>query len=327
MLIGLAVAVARRDRAGPAARPAAAPGRGRRARDGRRPPATSGSRRRDRPRSPRSRTRSTRCPARWRPARAGSATSCCPSRTSCAPRSPRSPASPSRSPTASPPATTCGRSGGPCSARPAGWTGWSATCWTWPGWARQDFRIDRQPVDLTALVGSAARRLAGPLRGGRRRLPGRRCRRDRWSLVTDPTRVRQILDGLAENALRVTPAGAPVVLALAEPTRPAVLQVRDGGPGPDPGRLRGRVRAVGALRALPGRPPGRHRRRPRPGARADHPARRHRGGRPRARGRRLLHRPAAAARPGPVRPTTTPIPTAYGGPVFGGGSGAGRRGR
>ncbi len=81
-------------------------------------------RRRDRPRSPRSRTPSTRCRRRWRPARAGSGTSCCPSRTSCAPRSPRSPASPSRSPTASPPATTCGRSGGPCSARPGGWTGW-----------------------------------------------------------------------------------------------------------------------------------------------------------------------------------------------------------
>jgi signal transduction histidine kinase len=49
--------------------------------------------------------------------------------------------------------------------------------------------------------------------------------------VTDPTRVRQILDGLAENALRVTPAGAPIVLALAAQHGWAVLQVRDGGPG------------------------------------------------------------------------------------------------
>jgi two-component system OmpR family sensor kinase len=49
---------------------------------------------------------------------------------------------------------------------------------------------------------------------------------------TDPRRLRQVLDGLAENALRVTPAGAPVVLSLAvSPAGPAVLQVRDGGPG------------------------------------------------------------------------------------------------
>lgn len=49
--------------------------------------------------------------------------------------------------------------------------------------------------------------------------------------VADPRRLRQVLDGLAENALRVTPAGAPITLSLAPP---AVLQVRDGGPGLDP---------------------------------------------------------------------------------------------
>ncbi|MBL7523349.1 sensor histidine kinase, partial [Frankia sp. CNm7] len=36
--------------------------------------------------------------------------------------------------------------------------------------------------------------------------------------VTDAARLRQIVDGLAENALRVVPAGAPIVLAVrAEP--------------------------------------------------------------------------------------------------------------
>ncbi len=44
-------------------------------------------------------------------------------------------------------------------------------------------------------------------------------------------RVRQVLDGLAENALRVTPAGRPIVLALRHEGRLAVLEVRDGGPG------------------------------------------------------------------------------------------------
>jgi signal transduction histidine kinase len=42
----------------------------------------------------------------------------------------------------------------------------------------------------------------------------------------DARRLRQVIDGLLENALRVTPAGRPVVLSLS-----SVLQVRDGGPG------------------------------------------------------------------------------------------------
>lgn len=48
---------------------------------------------------------------------------------------------------------------------------------------------------------------------------------------TDPRRLRQVVDGLAENAVRATPAGAPVVLALRAGPGVAVLEVRDGGPG------------------------------------------------------------------------------------------------
>ncbi|MEV4310722.1 HAMP domain-containing sensor histidine kinase [Actinocrispum sp. NPDC049592] len=44
---------------------------------------------------------------------------------------------------------------------------------------------------------------------------------------TDPRRLRQALDGLMENALRVTPSGRPIVLSLLGRT----FQVRDGGPG------------------------------------------------------------------------------------------------
>lgn len=47
----------------------------------------------------------------------------------------------------------------------------------------------------------------------------------------DAQRLRQALDGLLENALRVTPRGAPIVLSVAAETGEAVLQVRDGGPG------------------------------------------------------------------------------------------------
>jgi two-component system OmpR family sensor kinase len=93
-----------------------------------------------------------------------------------------------------------------------------------------DFRIDLRPVDLTELV-----RAAGDVWRARCAAVGVEARTDLPAhpvlCVTDPTRVRQILDGLAENALRVTPAGRPVVLGLYETPGAAVLQVRDGGPG------------------------------------------------------------------------------------------------
>lgn len=98
-----------------------------------------------------------------------------------------------------------------------------------------DFRIDLQPVDLVELVRAAAstwRHRCEP--------EGVELRLDvpptPIVVQTDPGRVRQILDGLAENALRVTPSGAPIVLAVRRDAGPghgedAVLEVRDGGPG------------------------------------------------------------------------------------------------
>lgn len=52
--------------------------------------------------------------------------------------------------------------------------------------------------------------------------------------VTDARRVRQVIDGLAGNALRVLPAGSPLVLAARADAAGVVLQVRDGGPGLQP---------------------------------------------------------------------------------------------
>jgi signal transduction histidine kinase len=48
---------------------------------------------------------------------------------------------------------------------------------------------------------------------------------------TDPGRVRQVIDGLCENALRVVPAGAPLVLAARAGEHAGIVEVRDGGPG------------------------------------------------------------------------------------------------
>lgn len=48
---------------------------------------------------------------------------------------------------------------------------------------------------------------------------------------TDAVRVRQIIDNLAANALRVTPSGRPVVLVVRPDGDEVVVEVRDGGPG------------------------------------------------------------------------------------------------
>jgi two-component system sensor histidine kinase BaeS len=90
-----------------------------------------------------------------------------------------------------------------------------------------DFHIDESPVDLTDVVSTAAMVWQD------------RCAREGVTfsvelpdapvmINTDVGRVRQIIDNLAENALRVTPSGAPIILAL---TQDAVIEIRDGGPG------------------------------------------------------------------------------------------------
>jgi two-component system OmpR family sensor kinase len=48
---------------------------------------------------------------------------------------------------------------------------------------------------------------------------------------TDPIRVRQIIDNLAENALRVSPPNSVIVLALRREDSWGIVEVRDSGPG------------------------------------------------------------------------------------------------
>jgi signal transduction histidine kinase len=102
-----------------------------------------------------------------------------------------------------------------------------------------DFVIESTDVDLTAMLADAAEVWRD------------RCERAEVRLVTevpsapiivraDPMRLRQVLDNLAENALRVTPGGGVIVLAAArempDPVDPrigacGVIEVRDSGPG------------------------------------------------------------------------------------------------
>lgn len=95
----------------------------------------------------------------------------------------------------------------------------------------QDFRVELRDTDLVALAGAAAevwrQRCAAEGVSFAVELPAP----DLPLVRTDPVRVRQIVDGLAENALRVTPAGRPIVFAVRGDGGDIVVEVRDGGPG------------------------------------------------------------------------------------------------
>ncbi|MDD2817510.1 MAG: HAMP domain-containing sensor histidine kinase [Candidatus Nanopelagicales bacterium] len=54
---------------------------------------------------------------------------------------------------------------------------------------------------------------------------------DELMAVTDPMRLRQIIDNLSENALRVSPSGSVVVLAMRRVSDGVEVEVRDSGPG------------------------------------------------------------------------------------------------
>jgi two-component system sensor histidine kinase BaeS len=96
----------------------------------------------------------------------------------------------------------------------------------------EEFRIDLALVDVTELAVAA-----GEVWRSRCRAADVIFRLEAPSTPiwchTDPSRVRQILDGLFENALRVTPPGAPIVLSVRaeEGQKTVLLEVRDGGPG------------------------------------------------------------------------------------------------
>ena len=94
-----------------------------------------------------------------------------------------------------------------------------------------EMRMDSAPVDLRGVVDGAAATW-----GHRCAAAGVDFRVEGLDapivVFGDAQRLRQALDGLLENALRVTPQGAPIVVAThTEPGGMAVLEVRDGGPG------------------------------------------------------------------------------------------------
>jgi two-component system OmpR family sensor kinase len=53
----------------------------------------------------------------------------------------------------------------------------------------------------------------------------------------DPMRLRQLLDGLVENAIRATPAGGAVVVRTKPSSSEVIIEVEDAGPGLEPGDI------------------------------------------------------------------------------------------
>lgn len=99
-----------------------------------------------------------------------------------------------------------------------------------------DFAIDRQPVEVGRLLAQATdawRGRAATLDVAVQALPVTAG----LAVSSDAQRVRQLIDGLVENALRVTPAGSAVSIAARTFGAGVVIEVRDGGPGLSPDDL------------------------------------------------------------------------------------------
>jgi two-component system sensor histidine kinase BaeS len=115
-----------------------------------------------------------------------------------------------------------------------------------------DFSLDLADVDLAEVVRSAADAWGAVARGADVELE---IVVGQGPLVvrTDGARLRQVVDGLLENALRVSPAGSRITLTATADAESAVLTIADGGPGLTPedaaeafdrGRLRERYKSL-----------------------------------------------------------------------------------
>jgi signal transduction histidine kinase len=100
-----------------------------------------------------------------------------------------------------------------------------------------DLPLELLEVDLTELAATAAEAWAARCAAAGLVL-GTELPAGPVPVHTDPGRIRQVLDNLLENALRVLPAGAPLVVAVrAESSAGSlggsagVVEIRDGGPG------------------------------------------------------------------------------------------------
>lgn len=95
-----------------------------------------------------------------------------------------------------------------------------------------DFTLELRATDATEIISEVERAWRGQCAqlGVTLRLDG--STGDPVPILTDPMRLRQIVDGLVENALRATPSGGVVVLDAHRVGDDRVrIEVRDSGPG------------------------------------------------------------------------------------------------
>lgn len=96
------------------------------------------------------------------------------------------------------------------------------------------FSLAPTPTDLGALAGDAAREF-----GGQAEARGVELRTSLEEVVApvDETRIRQVIANLLSNALKFTPSGGVVTLAVTKDRRQAIISVGDTGPGIPPEEL------------------------------------------------------------------------------------------
>jgi two-component system sensor histidine kinase BaeS len=98
-----------------------------------------------------------------------------------------------------------------------------------------DFTIQRVPVDVEALLGHA--RTAWSAKAAALQIALTVAGSAPSAALADPQRLRQVVDGLVENALRATPAGGRVTVTVRPDAAGLVVEVADTGPGLQPADL------------------------------------------------------------------------------------------
>lgn len=93
-----------------------------------------------------------------------------------------------------------------------------------------DFPIRREPVDVVQVVAESVRAWEGRAATVGATV-GAEPRVREAVTRTDPLRLRQVVDGLVENALRVARPGGRVVVRVADEPAGVVVEVADDGPG------------------------------------------------------------------------------------------------
>ena len=93
-----------------------------------------------------------------------------------------------------------------------------------------EVRVEAVPTDVSLLIQHCADAWRNRLQD--RSIELRTEIVDGVWVTTDAIRLRQVVDGLLDNAARLVPAGEPIVLAVrTDDGQFAVVEVRDGGPG------------------------------------------------------------------------------------------------